>query len=67
MGVFSKFYSHSNLDGIYNAIAEAKKETSKPTIIKLSTIIGYGSTAQGTHGVHGSRKLYSIFRNHCKN
>ncbi|KAF8323137.1 putative transketolase [Clavulina sp. PMI_390] len=45
---------NTNLDGIYNAIAEAQKEKSKPTIIKLTTIIGYGSLQQGTHGVHGS-------------
>lgn len=48
--------SNSDLDGIYNAIVQAQQETSKPTLIKLKTIIGYGSTQQGTHGVHGSRE-----------
>ncbi|KAH8108116.1 transketolase [Cristinia sonorae] len=44
----------NDLESIANAIAEAKKETSKPTIICLNTTIGYGSKQQGTHGVHGS-------------
>ncbi|KAG5639586.1 hypothetical protein H0H81_010788 [Sphagnurus paluster] len=43
-----------DLASISNAIAEARKETSKPTIVCLRTTIGYGSKAQGTHGVHGS-------------
>ncbi|EPQ58745.1 hypothetical protein GLOTRDRAFT_37443 [Gloeophyllum trabeum ATCC 11539] len=43
-----------DLQGIYNAIAEARKEKNKPTIIRLRTTIGYGSKQQGTHGVHGS-------------
>ena len=47
----------SDLDAIYNAIAEARKEKSKPTIIRLRTTIGYGSKQQGTHGVHGAREL----------
>lgn len=46
----------SDLPSIYDAIAEARKEKSKPTIIRLRTTIGYGSKQQGTHGVHGSRK-----------
>ncbi|KDR73467.1 hypothetical protein GALMADRAFT_611443 [Galerina marginata CBS 339.88] len=40
--------------GIYEAIAEARKEKNKPTIIRLRTTIGFGSKQQGTHGVHGS-------------
>ncbi|KAI0303399.1 transketolase [Multifurca ochricompacta] len=43
-----------DLEGIYNAIAEARLEKSKPTLIRLTTTIGYGSKQQGTHGVHGS-------------
>jgi transketolase len=46
----------SDLPSIYGAIAEARKEKNKPTIIRLRTTIGYGSKQQGTHGVHGSRK-----------
>ncbi|KAI0078159.1 transketolase [Panus rudis PR-1116 ss-1] len=44
----------SDLDAIYNAIEEARKEKNKPTIIRLRTTIGFGSKQQGTHGVHGS-------------
>ncbi|KAF9466413.1 transketolase [Collybia nuda] len=44
----------NDLKGMYNAIAEARQEKSKPTIIRLRTTIGYGSKQQGTHGVHGA-------------
>jgi transketolase len=44
----------TNCEAIYKAIAEARQEKSKPTIIRLRTTIGYGSKQQGTHGVHGS-------------
>ncbi|KAF7777500.1 hypothetical protein Agabi119p4_3572 [Agaricus bisporus var. burnettii] len=44
----------SDLTGIYNAIAEARKSTDKPTIIRLRTTIGYGSKLQGSHSVHGA-------------
>ncbi|KAF9643001.1 transketolase [Thelephora ganbajun] len=43
-----------DLAGIHNAIAEARKEKEKPTIIRLRTTIGYGSKLEGTHGVHGA-------------
>ena len=43
------------MESIYNAILEAQKEKSKPTLIRLRTTIGYGSKQQGTHGVHGAR------------
>ncbi|KAJ4418327.1 Transketolase [Gnomoniopsis sp. IMI 355080] len=43
-----------DLAGIEAAIKEAKSVTDKPTLIKLKTIIGFGSKNQGTHGVHGS-------------
>ena len=46
----------SDLEAIYNAIAEARKEKTKPTLIRLRTTIGYGSKQQGTHGVHGARE-----------
>jgi len=36
------------------AIAAAQKETSKPTMIKVKTIIGWGSTKANTHSVHGA-------------
>ncbi|KAI0371725.1 transketolase [Pilatotrama ljubarskyi] len=44
----------SDLEAIYNAIVEARKEKNKPTLIRLRTTIGFGSKQQGTHGVHGS-------------
>lgn len=44
----------SDLEGIYNAIATAKEEKNKPTLIKMKTTIGFGSKLQGTHGVHGA-------------
>ncbi|KAI0282562.1 transketolase [Russula aff. rugulosa BPL654] len=43
-----------DLEGIYNAIVEARSEKNKPTLIRLTTTIGYGSKQQGTHGVHGT-------------
>jgi transketolase len=46
----------SDLKAIYDAITEARKEKSKPTLIRLRTTIGYGSKQQGTHGVHGARQ-----------
>lgn len=45
---------NNDLQAIDDAINEAKKVTDKPTLIKVSTIIGYGSMIQGTHGVHGA-------------
>ena len=41
---------------MYNAIAEGRREKNKPTLIRLTTTIGYGSKQQGTHGIHGSRE-----------
>ncbi|EPE05691.1 transketolase [Ophiostoma piceae UAMH 11346] len=43
-----------NLEGIASALKAAQATKDKPTLIKLRTIIGFGSTQQGTHGVHGS-------------
>ena len=40
--------------GIYEAVEKAKSVTDKPSIIIVSTIIGFGSTKQGTEHVHGS-------------
>ncbi|KAK9460005.1 Transketolase, thiamine diphosphate binding domain-containing protein [Lipomyces oligophaga] len=45
-------------DHDYSAIAAAIEEAQackdKPTIIKVTTTIGFGSKLQGTHGVHGN-------------
>ena len=43
-----------DLEGIAAAIKKAQQSKDKPTLIKLHTIIGFGSKNQGTHGVHGS-------------
>jgi len=44
----------NDLSAIAAAIEEAKKETTKPTLIYIRTTIGYGSSNQGTPKVHGS-------------
>ncbi|NER94814.1 MAG: transketolase [Symploca sp. SIO1B1] len=45
----------TKLDAVHAAIAEAKKVTDKPSMIKVRTIIGYGSpNKRDTHGVHGA-------------
>ncbi|KAF9917852.1 Transketolase [Lobosporangium transversale] len=43
-----------DLEGIARAIEEAKKVTDKPSLIRVRTIIGFGSLNQGTEKVHGS-------------
>lgn len=45
---------NTDLVAIAAAIKEAKAQTNKPTLVRLPTTIGYGSLAQGTHGVHGA-------------
>lgn len=44
----------NDLDAIAKAIEEAKAEKTKPTIIEVKTIIGFGAKNQGTSGVHGA-------------
>lgn len=43
----------NDLDGISKAIDAARAETSKPSIIAVRTVIGYGSPKAGTSKVHG--------------
>ena len=46
---------NTDLDSIEKAIAEAKKVTDKPTMIKVTTTIGYGSPKMaGTGKIHGA-------------
>lgn len=46
---------NTDLDGIAKAIEEAKAVTDKPTMIKVTTTIGYGSPNKAdTAGVHGA-------------
>lgn len=45
---------NDDLEGIEKALAAAKEVKDKPSVIKLTTIIGFGSLLQGTGGVHGN-------------
>lgn len=44
----------NDIEAIDEAIKQAKKSKNKPTLIKVNTIIGYGSLKQGTNKVHGA-------------
>ena len=44
----------TDLDGIERALQAAKDVKDKPSVIKLTTTIGFGSLQQGTGGVHGN-------------
>ncbi|CCD22952.1 transketolase TKL2 NDAI_0A07980 [Naumovozyma dairenensis CBS 421] len=43
-----------DLDSFSEALEKAKANKEKPTLIKVKTIIGYGSLQQGTGAVHGT-------------
>ncbi|GLC33729.1 Transketolase [Pleodorina starrii] len=46
---------NTDIDGLRAAIAQAKAVKDKPTLIKVSTLIGYGSPNKAdTHDVHGA-------------
>jgi transketolase len=46
---------NEDLDSIAKAIAEAKKVTDKPSLLVVTTVIGFGSpNKSGTAGVHGA-------------
>lgn len=47
-------HADTDLEGLANAIAQAKLSKDKPTCIKMTTTIGFGSLNEGTAGVHGS-------------
>lgn len=44
----------NDLDKVAAALIAAKAETSRPTIIEVKNIIGYGSTKQGTCAIHSN-------------
>ena len=44
----------NDVEAIDEAINKAKKSKDKPTLIKVNTIIGYGSLNQGKNKVHGA-------------
>ena len=50
---YLKVEDGTDIDAIDKAIIEAKKETNKPTIIEIKTIIGYKAPGAGTSNVHG--------------
>ncbi len=43
-----------DIDGLNKAIKRAKKETDKPSLIIVNTVIGHGSIKAGTADCHGS-------------
>ena len=43
----------NDLVALEKAVLEAKAETTKPTLIRVRTVIGYGSPKAGTSKVHG--------------
>lgn len=47
-------HGDTDVDAVAKAIEEAKKVSNKPTLVRLTTTIGFGSLQQGTHGVHGA-------------
>jgi transketolase len=44
----------NDLEGIEKAIKECQEVKDKPSMIRLTTTIGFGSKLQGTGGVHGN-------------
>ena len=44
----------NDLEAIRKAVKKAKKETKKPSLIILKSIIGYGSPMAGNHKCHGA-------------
>ncbi|MGB3161189.1 MAG: transketolase [Carnobacterium sp.] len=44
----------NDIEEINAAIEAAKSETTKPTIIEVKTVIGFGAPNEGTHKVHGA-------------
>lgn len=44
----------NDMQAIADAIAEAKKETEKPSLIIIRTVIGYGSPKAGSEATHGA-------------
>ena len=47
-------HGDDDLRGLLTAIERAKAEEGKPTLIKVTTTIGFGSAKQGTEKVHGA-------------
>lgn len=41
-------------EAVENALEEARKDTDRPTLIEVKTVIGFGAPNQGTSKVHGA-------------
>ena len=48
-----RVHDGNDLEALETAIAEAKADTARPTLIGVRTVIGYGSPKAGTNKVHG--------------
>eukprot|EP00316_Scyphosphaera_apsteinii_P011194 CAMPEP_0119311442 /NCGR_PEP_ID=MMETSP1333-20130426/22425_1 /TAXON_ID=418940 /ORGANISM="Scyphosphaera apsteinii, Strain RCC1455" /LENGTH=730 /DNA_ID=CAMNT_0007315811 /DNA_START=50 /DNA_END=2242 /DNA_ORIENTATION=- len=44
----------TSLESLHAAIERAKADTTRPSLIKVTTTIGFGSSKEGTHNVHGA-------------
>jgi transketolase len=51
---YIKVNDGNNLEEIDQAIIDAKAEETKPTLIEVKTVIGFGAEKQGTSAVHGA-------------
>lgn len=49
---YLKVEDGNDIDAIAKAIEEAKADETRPTLIEIKTIIGYGSSLQGTNDAH---------------
>lgn len=56
---YLKIQDGTDYQAISEAIAKAK-QSDKPTLIEVKTIIGYGATKQGTPAVHGAPLMADI-------
>lgn len=53
---------NTDLDAIRKAIENAKAVTDKPSMIKVSTLIGYGSPNKAdSHDVHGKKRRRFLY------
>jgi transketolase len=51
---YQKVSDGNDLNSISKAIKKAQRESDKPSVIEIKTIIGYGTSLAGTSNVHGS-------------
>jgi transketolase len=57
---------NTDLEAISGALKVARSHVGQPTIISLKTIIGYGSSKENTHGVHGAPLGDEVLANYKK-